>query len=381
MLVEQRQELLLRELRASGAVRVTELAARFGVSAGTIRRDLAELAELGRLTKVRGGAIPVPAPAAEGPDRTIGLLVPSATYYYPSVLAGVRAVAARRGARVVIALADYGSSRDLAQLDELRASGADGLLVATAGGHYLPTETLTALRATGRPFVLLERQPEDPYSRCEFVVSDHRQGAYRAVCHLRDLGHRRVALYLADSPTAPLVREGHAAAVQRLELDPTAPVLDAGRPALGSPETGRRYDAFIDHCLDTGTRAALVHSDHDAIELLQRLRARALRTPEDLALIAYDDEIAALAEVPLTAVAPPKRRLGEQAAHLLLDRLAGEGPLPQRQVLLQPELTVRRSCGRAHRERPARSGDETAPGACSPSGGSEQHGRDDVVVG
>ncbi|WP_369267201.1 DeoR family transcriptional regulator, partial [Streptomyces harbinensis] len=48
MLVEQRQELLLQELRATGAVRVAELAERFGVSAGTIRRDIAELADLGR---------------------------------------------------------------------------------------------------------------------------------------------------------------------------------------------------------------------------------------------------------------------------------------------------------------------------------------------
>ncbi|MDT0320065.1 substrate-binding domain-containing protein [Streptomyces millisiae] len=347
LLAEQRQELLLRELRATGAVRVAQLAARFGVSAGTIRRDLSELAELGRLTKVRGGAIPAPtpAPAADGPARTIGLLVPSATYYYPSVLAGVRAVAARRGARVVIALTDYGGSREPAQIDELRSSGADGLLVATAGGHHPPTATLTALRATGRPFVLLERQPEDAYEPCEFVLSDHRQGAHHAVTHLRDLGHRRVALYLADSPTAPLVREGHAAAVRRLALDPTAPVLDAGRPAPGSAEAGRQYDAFLDHCLDTGTRAALVHSDHDAIELLQRARTRGLRTPEDLALIAYDDEIAALAETPLTAVAPPKRQLGEQAAELLLDRLDAEEALPLRQVVLHPVLTIRRSCG------------------------------------
>ncbi|TDC77836.1 DeoR family transcriptional regulator [Streptomyces hainanensis] len=344
MLVPQRQELLLRELRATGAVRVAALAARFGVSAGTIRRDLSELAESGRLTRVRGGAIPAgagaaaarPAPAAAGP--TLGLLVPSATYYYPSVLAGVREVAARHGARVVIALADQGRPHDVARLDELRASGADGLLVATPGDHHLPSGTLTALRATGRPFVLLERRPRDPYAPCEFVVSDHHQGAYRAVHHLHKLGHDRVALYLAGSPTAPLVREGHRAAVDRLGLSPAAPVLDVGRQA------DRGYDAFVDRCLDTGTRAALVHSDRDAVELLQRLRARGLRVPEDLALIAYDDEIAAMAEVPLTAVAPPKRQLGEQAAQLLLDRL-GSGPLPHRQVTIQPRLRVRGSCG------------------------------------
>ncbi|RKN41878.1 DeoR family transcriptional regulator [Streptomyces hoynatensis] len=364
MLVEQRQELLLRELHATGAVRVTELAARFGVSPGTIRRDLGELADLGRLTKVRGGAIPVDravadAAAAEGdgqpepveppPSRTLGLLVPSATYYYPRVLAGVRAVAARRGARVVIGLTDYVRPRDLKQLEELAASGADGLLVATAGPHHVPSATMAGLRELGLPFVLLERQPEDPYEPCEFVVSDHRHGAYHAVRHLHALGHRRVALYLTGSPTGPLVREGHADAVRELGLDPAAPLLDGGRPPLGSAVAARQYDTFIESCLASGTTAALVHSDHDAIELLQRLRARGLRTPEDLALIAYDDEIAAMAEVPLTAVAPSKRQLGEQAAQMLLDRLdhaaAGGEPLALRQVTVKPGLTLRQSCG------------------------------------
>ncbi|MEO3750580.1 substrate-binding domain-containing protein [Streptomyces sp. B6B3] len=403
MLVEQRQELLLRELHASGAVRVAELAARFGVSAGTIRRDLSELASLGRLTKVRGGAIlagqraeamaagtaagttagPLTGgaePAAPAEGHTLGLLVPSATYYYPRVLAGVRAVAARRGARVVIGLTDYAQPRDLQQIDGLCGSGVTGLLIATAGPHYLPRETMAALHATGRPFVLLERQPQDPYAACEFVVSDHRQGAYQAVRHLHRLGHRRVALYLTGSPTGPLVREGHADAVRRLGLDPQAPVTEGGRPSLGSPQAARGYDAFIDACLAGGVRAALVHSDHDALELLQRLRGRGLRTPEDMALIAYDDEIAALAEVPLTAVAPPKHQLGEQAAEMLLSRLdrlvrpegvdrsdgavrdedggyGGEEPaeeadadgraLAVRQVTLQPRLTIRRSCGAA----------------------------------
>jgi DNA-binding LacI/PurR family transcriptional regulator len=368
MLVAQRQELLLRELRASGAVRIADLAARFGVSGGTIRRDLTELAAAGRVTKVRGGAVlaepatetepsgaaaqapaPGPAhaqsPAAPEPGRTMGLLVPSATYYYPRVVAGVRAVAAERGARIVIGLTDYAQPRDLQQIDELRASGAAGLLVASTGGHYLPSETLTHLQAAGIPFVLLERQPENPYETCEFVVSDHRQGAYGAVRHLKRLGHARVALYTNGSPTAPLIREGYAAAVGQLGLDPAAPVRDGGRPTLGSAEAARQYDAFIEACLDTDTRAALIHSDHDAIELMQRLRGRGLHTPDDMALIAYDDEIAALAEVPLTAVAPPKLEIGEQAARLMLDRLDAAEPIAARQLVMQPRLIIRQSCG------------------------------------
>ncbi|RKN06008.1 DeoR family transcriptional regulator [Streptomyces radicis] len=360
MLVAQRHELLLRELRATGVVRIADLAARFGVSGETIRRDLTELAAAGHVTKVRGGAIlatptaptgtptdPGAATAARPPAtaHTLGLLVPSATYYYPQVVEGVRAVAARRDARVVIGLTDYAQPRDLQQIDELRASGATGLLVASTGGHYLPSETLARLRAGDVPFVLLERQPANPYEACEYVASDHRQGAYGAAAHLKGLGHARVALYTNGSPTAPLIREGYGAAVDQLGLDPSAPIVDGGRPTLGHQEAARQYEAFIDACLASGTRAALIHSDHDAIQLMQRLRARGLRTPDDLALIAYDNEIAALAEVPLTAVAPPKYEIGEQAALLMLDRLDATESMATRQIYLQPRLIVRQSCG------------------------------------
>lgn len=69
-----------------------------------------------------------------------------------------------------------------------------------------------------------------------------------------------------------------------------------------------------------------------------------MRVPEDLAVITYDDEVAELADVPLSAVAPAKREVGARAAGMLLDRLedraAGrEGP--RQHLDLLPRLTVR----------------------------------------
>ncbi|KAB8165697.1 DeoR family transcriptional regulator [Streptomyces sp. 3MP-14] len=368
MLVAQRHELLVGELEKSGVLKITELADRLRVSRATIRRDLMDLEAEGRVTRVRGGALlstPKPGtpsgeqpasrqlPSSSGqfggsaPELSLGLMVPSATYYYPRAVAGVRAVAAERNARVMIGLTDYAQARDQEQIEELAAAGAHGLLVATAGGHFLSPGTLEQLRAGGLPFVLMERQPENAFEPCEFVASDHRQGAFAAVRHLVGLGHDRVALFTNGSPTAPLLAEGHAAAVEQLGLKPSAPTLDSGRPKQGTAEAARHYDQFIKECLASRTRAALVHSDHDAIELIRRMRSAGLRTPDDLALIAYDDEIAALAEVPLTAVAPAKHELGELAARLLLDRLQAPDPdeVPVRQLLVQPRLIVRASCG------------------------------------
>ncbi len=57
VLADQRQSVILHQLRREGAVRVRDLTSRFGVSDMTVRRDLDLLAEAGLLEKVRGGAV------------------------------------------------------------------------------------------------------------------------------------------------------------------------------------------------------------------------------------------------------------------------------------------------------------------------------------
>lgn len=69
-----------------------------------------------------------------------------------------------------------------------------------------------------------------------------------------------------------------------------------------------------------------------------------MRVPEDLAVITYDDEVAELADVPLSAVAPAKREVGARAAGMLLDRLEDRGAGregPRQHLDLLPRLTVR----------------------------------------
>lgn len=64
MLPSQRRELVLRAVRG-GTTHVGELAAAFGVSEMTVRRDLKDLARDGRLTRVHGGALSHDRPFAQ----------------------------------------------------------------------------------------------------------------------------------------------------------------------------------------------------------------------------------------------------------------------------------------------------------------------------
>lgn len=70
MKIEIRREKILRQLEHSGKISVSELSALLGVTPVTIRSDLTEMEQEGRLLRVQGGAIPVPTSveSAHGPQ-------------------------------------------------------------------------------------------------------------------------------------------------------------------------------------------------------------------------------------------------------------------------------------------------------------------------
>ena len=69
LLARQRQELILEQVRERGAVRVSDLAERFGVSDMTVRRDLDVLARRRLVDKVHGGATAVGPVASASTDE------------------------------------------------------------------------------------------------------------------------------------------------------------------------------------------------------------------------------------------------------------------------------------------------------------------------
>lgn len=346
--VEQRHERILRIVRERESIRVVHLAAELGVSVETARRDAAALADVGRLRRQHGSVawptLPLnardarlvrqaPRPAPNSP--VLGLVVPVSGYFFQQLIQGARAAANAAGVRLLVGITDYRRAGDTTQIQAMLDAGADGLLLTPSWDMSGPNEAdLAELASLRRPVVLVERQVPVGSRGAELdrVVSDHAEGTALAVRHLAGLGHRRIALLAKETHTRPHIRRGYLAATQALGL---------GDDDL-SPPDDREIDRLLDLATAGGLRAAIVHTDVDALNLLQRLTARGLRVPDDFALISYDDEIAELGDVPLTAVAPAKRAVGETAVRLLLRRLAD--PAAQHShVDLVPELKLRES--------------------------------------
>ncbi|MEV8568485.1 substrate-binding domain-containing protein [Streptomyces sp. NPDC051322] len=356
----ERHDRLLALVRERGSARVSDLASRLGVSPVTVRRDVEALAERGLLDRVHGSvswpSSAGPGTPAAGGGPVLGLLAPSATYYFAEVIRGAHEAAASAGARLILRISDYRPAEDKARTEGLLAAGAEGLLIAP--GWQAPGDQAAYgdwMAELPVPSVLLERQPApgSALDDLDRVCSDHRHGVLLAVRHLVGLGHRAPLLVArSDSPTALAVRAGYEEALGALGLDRPHRVIDSAPAEL---DPGRFEEAVreVQTAVTSGrVTSVLVHNDVDAIHLVQRLAELGVRVPEDLALVAYDDEVAALADTPLTAVAPPKRHVGLHGARLLIERLgterlgtAASGEEPGQHLALLPRLHVRASCG------------------------------------
>ena len=382
-LPSERRARLIARVRETGSARVSDLSRVLGVTPVTVRRDLALLVADGTLEKVHGGAriparsaglgartgastgIAQPDPASGGhvDQLTIGMVVPSIEYYWPEVIRGARD-AARGEVRLILRGASYEVDQVRRQVAALVGEdggpGVDGLLVAPPVDGPKAAELGEWLAGLSVPVVLMERRlAAGPYREpLESVATDHALGSGVATRHIAERGHRRVGLVTSrTSPTSAAVRRGFLAAADELGLDV---VLDLETVPMFDADWADEAASVLDRCAETGATALIVHSDREAISLVEQAQERGVRVPTDLAVIAYDDEVAGLADPPLTAVRPPKAAIGAGALELLLRRLAARADAaaspgsdggdavtgadrPVHRIELSPRLIVRAS--------------------------------------
>ncbi|WP_315550872.1 substrate-binding domain-containing protein [Microbacterium aurum] len=354
-----RRERILDELRRTGAVRVSELARQLGVSELTIRRDIGQLADRGLLTRVHGGATlrsrldrSVPASAAGAPVRfRVGMVVPSLSYYWPHVIIGARAAATELGVQLVLRGATYSVDDQRRQIASLVESGTLHGLIATPetlgpDGRAL----LHWLESLPIPVVLVERRAPSTLAltNLEWVTTDHVFGGALAADHLAALGHRRLGILTsAGSPTSWQLRRGWERAVGELGLE--CPVdVDEALDDLNGDARERAIADLLSRCRATGTTALLIHNDPQALLLQQYARDHGWAIPDDLAIVAYDDEVAESAEPPITALRPPKQHIGRLAVETMVGRLEDGPDRPVQRMYVLPVLQRRASTAAAH---------------------------------
>ncbi len=340
----------------SSPVSIREVAAKAGVSVGTVsnvlnRPDIVAsstrvrvLAAIKALGFVRNESA---RQLRAGRSRMIGLVVLDvANPFFTDVARGVENEASQSGLAVIMCNSDEQVDRENGYLDLLEQHRVQGILITPVTDDEA---SLARLQARGTPVILVDRRSPSG-NQCSVAVDDV-LGGDLAVSHLLAAGHERIAFAGGPMSLRQVAdrRDGALRALKRARPR-TADLMVIDTPAL-NVAAGKRAGAQI-AAADLADRPTAVFCANDLVALgvLQEMTQSGIKVPDDIAIVGYDDiDYAAAAAVPLSSVRQPRHQIGRTAARLLLEEALEEDSHKHRQVIFQPELEVRRSSQAAPR--------------------------------
>lgn len=266
------------------------------------------------------------------------------TMFNPNQLfAGIsRAVdeaAAQAGYRVITVATHQDRTPLEAQVRDLLEQQVEGIVFTSHA--EVGNELIDMVCKAGVPVVMIERTLV--HEGVDRVVVQDFRGAFDAVTHLVAHGHRRIG-FIGRGPEQDVEArrwEGYRRALLAggLGADPSLVALvPQYTVADGSAALGRLLDQ------PKPPTAVFLTSDVLAAGALQQAYARGLRVPEWLALVGYDNTLAALLSPALTSMALPLDRVGRLAVEFLRSR--SENPaLAPRTAGVRPLLVDRGTGG------------------------------------
>jgi DNA-binding LacI/PurR family transcriptional regulator len=169
---------------------------------------------------------------------------------------------------------------------------------------------------------------------------DEMAGIAAVVAHLRECGYRRV-VYVNGPDLASNVTRRDAA----LRCLAEAGITGGLYPYPGGVESLGAFSTTVSALAAERPEALICYDDVEALGIIDALRERGLRVPDDIAVVGFDDiPFARIANPRLTTVAQPSEEVGRRAFGMLLDGLKN-GALPA-SIMLPVRLIIRESSAR-----------------------------------
>ncbi|MFC7795564.1 LacI family DNA-binding transcriptional regulator [Streptomyces cinereoruber] len=280
-----------------------------------------------------------------GQTQSLGVLLPQnlarvmENPYYSRFLTGVGQVCDEQGYTLLLTP----PLRD-SMLKAIPYAAVDGFIVC---GLEHDRGEVAELRRRGIPFVLVDSSAHEGVSS---VDVDDEGGAYEAVRHVLDLGHRRVTLLSID-PGPERAERGYRGPLARRMAGVRRALEEAGLTLedieiVEVPAT--RMDGFKAtkrFMAERPATAIVTMSDILAFGAIDALHDMGLEVPRDVSVTGYDDlPDASWMRPRLTTVRQAITTKGRTAADLLFSAIRGEDQHPHQ--LLGTHLIVRDSTAR-----------------------------------
>jgi len=318
----------------SAPITMKDIAQEFGVSVATVSRALSDN---NRISKQRREAIQAYArehnfyPNILGeqlrhvnvrPLKIIGVIVPQINHqYFASILSGIEEEVMARGYQIVVAQSNERYEREAKICQAFYQNKVCGVIVSQAK-DTTSYDHFQRLIDKGLPLVFYDRISTGV--NASRVVVDDYMGAYNAVSYLIQTGCRRIAFF--GSPMSmeisknryngykdALLRNGIAIDEQLVRICDNRDDAEATVPDILRMES--RPDAFF------------AVNDDTALGILYAAKRMGFNVPNDISICGFSNDISSKSSDPmLTTVDQHGKRLGEEAANILINKVEGLTP-------------------------------------------------------
>lgn len=276
--------------------------------------------------------------------KTLGLVITTiANPFYTELSQGIETTAIGLGYNIILCSTNYDLSVERQYIDMLRSKGVDGIIFTSA---HMGDPNIISLAEEGFPIILVNRRTYHPSvkEKVDYIGVDNISGGYLAVEHLIKLGHERIGVIGGSSESS--------VGFERLE---------GGKKALTAYNREVVDDYFIDGDFLKGSgyrggkeflkmerrpTAVFATNDYMALGTYQAIVEEGMMVPEDIALIGFNDiEFTSMKGIELSTIGQKKFEMGALAVKTLVERIEGRETGPSKEIVLEPELIIRKTCG------------------------------------
>jgi len=277
-------------------------------------------------------------------SHTIGLIITTIMNpFYPELAKGIEDKAMELGYNIILSSTNYDLKLEKYCINMLRSKGVDGIIFSSVEAN---DPNIKPLIEDHFPFILVNRRIRNRLlnKKVDYIVLDNFSGGYMATEHLYKLGHRQIGIIAGSLNTSTAVERTEGA---KKLLKDYGLKLDTHLMAECNFSKELAYHAtkkFLS--MKSHPTAIFAENDYMALGAWEAILDSGLKIPENMALVGFDDiALTALKGIEITTVSQKKYEMGSLAVKILIDKLKNETPTMVNQIILEPELIIRNSCG------------------------------------
>mgnify|MGYP001434149058 CR=1 FL=1 len=205
----------------------------------------------------------------------------------------------------------------------------------------IPSQIINLLRKYDLPMVFVDYDiPGDEHSA---VLIDNFNGGLTAANHLLETGKTKIAFIAADieHPSIKNRFEGYKKALEDkgIKFDQSICITDENYPARDNGYNAAKRLLKKNKKID----AIFACNDAMAIGVMQYLKEKEIKVPEEIAVIGFDDvESDVLLDPPLSTINVPKIEIGGEAVKLM-EQMLKKKAHANKKILVPVELIKRKS--------------------------------------